>query len=137
MRFGFISAGQGARWRDAMLGFNEGDVIAAYLKKHGFVGVGRILSRAVRIMEARINGKPLLDLPLRCKRMNENCNDLELSEYVCLVEWLAKSPRDKAKWRSKPKLYTTTHVRASLDGQPDTTQFIETEFGVDLQNDLI
>jgi hypothetical protein len=88
-------------------------------------------------MEARINGKPLLDLPLRCKRMNENCNDLELSEYVCLVEWLAKSPRDKAKWRSKPKLYTTTHVRASLDGQPDTTQFIETEFGVDLQNDLI
>lgn len=137
MQYGFISAGQGTRWRDAMLGFNEGDVVAAYLKKHGFVGVGRILSRAVRILEARINGEQLLDLPLQCIGMNENCNNPELSEYVCIVEWLAKLPRDKAKWCSNPKLYTTTHVRASLDGQPDTAKFIEAEFGVNLQNVLI
>ena len=41
VEFGFISAGQGARWRDAMLGFREGDVFAAYLKRRGFVGVGK------------------------------------------------------------------------------------------------
>ena len=44
--FGFISAGQGVRWRDAMLGFRTGDVVAAYLKKHGFVGIGRITDQA-------------------------------------------------------------------------------------------
>jgi len=137
MRFGFISAGQGARWRDAMLGFNEGDILAAYLKRHGFVGVGRVLSRALPITEARIKGSPLLNLPLRCQKMNENCDDPERSEFVCLVEWLAKLPRDKAKWRSKPKLYTTTHVRASLDGQPGTAKFVEDEFGIDLQKVLV
>jgi len=34
--WGFISAGQGIRWRDAMLGFQKGDAVAAYLKSHGF-----------------------------------------------------------------------------------------------------
>src|SRR3989338_1226278 len=38
IQFGFISAGQGTRWRDAMLGFNEGDIFVAYLKRLGFVG---------------------------------------------------------------------------------------------------
>jgi hypothetical protein len=31
-KFGFISAGQGAQWRDQILNFEVGDVIAAYLK---------------------------------------------------------------------------------------------------------
>ena len=137
VRFGFISAGQGARWRDAMLGFNEGDVFVAYLKRHGFVGVGRILSRAVPIGEARIKGRRLLDSPLRCRKMDDNCDDPVRSEYVCQVEWLTKVPREKAKWRSKPKLYTTTHVRASLDGQPETVKFIEREFAVDFRKTLI
>src|SRR5882762_1586622 len=69
VEFGFISAGQGARWRDAILGFNEGDAFAAYLKGRGFVGVGRILSRARRIREVKIKGRPLLELPLRCRKM--------------------------------------------------------------------
>ena len=62
--------------------------------------------------------------------MDDNCDDIELSEYVCLVEWLATVPREHAKWRTAPKLYTTTHVRASLDGQPETVMFLEQEFKV-------
>lgn len=132
-RFGFISAGQGKRWRDAMLGFNEGDIFGAYLKRRGFVGVGRILSRARMIRQIRIKGKPLLQLPLRCRRMGDNSDDAELSEYVCLVKWLASVPREKAKWRVRPKLYTTTHVRASLDGQPRTVDFLEQNFEVPIR----
>lgn len=136
VEFGFISAGQAVRYRDAMLGFNQGDVFAAYLKKKGFVGVGRILSRAARIAEVRIKNRPLLDLYLRCRNMDDNCKDPERSEYVCLVEWLHWVPREQAKWRTTPKLYTTTHVRASLDGQPETVKFIEQEFNVSIR-DLI
>ena len=131
--FGFISAGQGARWRDAMLGFNKGDVIAAYLKRRGFVGIGRIVSRARRIQDIKINGRRLLDHPLRCTKMDDNCDDAERSEYVCLVEWLAQVPRERAKWRTAPKLFTTTHVRASLDGQPETVKFLEQEFKVSIR----
>ena len=46
VQFGFISAGGAPRWRDAMLGFNPGDMFAAYLKGKGFVGIGKIASRA-------------------------------------------------------------------------------------------
>lgn len=77
VEFGFISAGQGARRRDAVLGFKEGDVFAAYLKRRGFVGVGRIVSRARRIQDVKIKGRPLLDYPLRCRKMDDNCDDVE------------------------------------------------------------
>ena len=125
--FGFISAGHGPRWREAIRGFNEGDIFAAYFKGKGYVGIGRIISSAKMIREVQINGKPLLSLPLRCQRMNEDCDDIEKSEYVCVVKWIAKTTREGAKWKSG--LYTTQHVRASLDGQPKTVEYLEEEFG--------
>lgn len=133
LQFNFISAGQGTRWRDAMLGFNPGDVFAAYLKRHGFVGVGRIKNRAEMIREVKVDGKPLLSSPLRCKNMSDNYDDADLSEYVCKVEWIKTVSRREAKWASTPKLYTTTHVRASLDGQPATVKFVEEAFGVSIR----
>lgn len=137
IKFGFISAGQGPRWRDAMLGFNEGDIFVAYLKRHGFVGVGRIKQEAKMIKSVQINGKPLLSLPLKCSNMGDNGNKSDLSEYVCLVEWLKWFSREDAKWRSSPKLYTTTHIRASLDGQQETIAFIEKQFGVAIRKEVI
>jgi uncharacterized protein len=136
VKFGFISAGQGLRWRDAILGFNPGDVCAAYLKRHGFVGVGKIRTKAAMIRDVLIDGQPLLSLPLLCESMEDNSSDPERSEYVCLVDWIKAVPRSEAKRRSIPKLYTIPLVRASLDGQPKTVKFLETEFGVDLR-DLI
>lgn len=132
VKFGFISAGQGARWRDAMLGFNPGDVFAAYLKRKGFVGIGRVKTTAKMIRDVRVKGVCLLDFPLVCRKMDDNCKDAEKSEYVCLVEWLKTVSRDEAKTRKSPKLYTTTHVRASLEGQPSTIAFLGEQFGIDL-----
>jgi hypothetical protein len=54
VKYGFISAGQGKRWRDAMLQFQKGDIIAAYLTRYGFVGVGKIIQPAKRIRDAHI-----------------------------------------------------------------------------------
>lgn len=132
VRFNFISAGQGLKWRDAMLGFNEGDVVVAYLKRHGFVGIGRIKQQAKTIKEVTIKGKPLLSLPLQSQNMGDNKDNPELCEYVALVDWIKCVPRDQAKWRKSPKLYTTTHVRASLDGQQETLRFIEEQFDVSI-----
>ena len=132
IRYGFISAGQGARWRDAILGFNKGDVLVAYLKRYGFLGVGRIKKKAEMIRNVYINNKRLLDLNLKCKNMDDNMDDPELSEYVALVDWIRKFPRQEAKWKPNAGLYTTTHVRASLDNQPRTIQYIKEQFGVNL-----
>jgi len=133
-KFGFISAGQGIRWRDAMLGFQKGDVVAAYLKKHGFVGIGVLTNRASPIRDVTIKRKPLLSHSLRCPKMSENAKSDELCEYVATVKWITAVERGQAKWKSKAGLYTTTHVRASLDGQPKTIAFLEKEFAVNMRD---
>lgn len=132
-KLGFISAGHGVRWRDAMLGFQKGDVVAAYLKNHGFVGIGVLTDRAKPIREVTIKGKPLLSHNLRCQQMSDNDESDELCEYVAPVKWEAAVERDQAKWKAKAGIYTTTHVRASLDGQPKTIVFLEREFSVSVR----
>lgn len=132
--FGFISAGHGVRWRDAMLGFEKGDVVAAYLKNHGFVGIGLITQRAEPIRNVSINGKPLLSHALCCAGMADEAASDELCEYVATVMWVATVERNQAKWKPKDGLFTTTHVRASLDGQPKTIAFLEKSFAVRIRN---
>ena len=131
-KFGFISAGQGIRWRDAMLGFQKGDVVAAYLKRRGFVGIGILNDRAKPIREVIIKGKPLLSYNLCCPGMADNVESDELCEYVAPVEWIVSVERGQAKWKSNAGLYTTTHVRASLDGQPKTISFLGAEFDINV-----
>lgn len=133
VQFGFISAGQGLRWRDAMLGFHQGDVVAAYLKGFGFMGIGQLTSRAKPIREIAINGKPLLSHNLRCPNMADNADSNDLCEYVATVKWIRTVDRTDAKWKAKAGIYTTTHVRASLDGQPATIAFLEEVFDVNVR----
>lgn len=133
LKFGFISAGQAPRFRDAMLGFEKGDVIAAYLKGHGFVGIGRITQKAKPIREVFIGEKPLLTLELKCTDMAANSLDPENSEYVALVDWIGTVDRGQAKWRPKSGLFTTQLVRASLSGQPETVLFLEDEFSISFE----
>ena len=129
----FISAGQGVRWRDAICGFRKGDVFAAYLKGKGFVGIGRIKEEARMIREVFIGTQPLVALrPF----MADNCDSKELSEYVARVDWLCAVPASEAKMKRKAGIYTTTHVRALLNGQPLTVEFLSKEFAVDFKEIL-
>lgn len=130
VKYSFISGGHGVRWRNAMRGFQPGDIVVAYLKGNGFVGIGRIKDRAKPIREVIIYGKPLLSQPLTCKNMGDDSESDELSEYVALVEWIKCTSRKEAKWKAKSSLYTTTHVRASLEKQPETMAFLEQEFDI-------
>lgn len=132
-KIGYVSAGHAARFRDAMLGFRPGDLIAAYLKRHGFVGIGKILAKAVPFRDVRIRGKRLIEYDLRPSEIMANVKRKEISEYVCRVKWLAKVNREDAKWKRNSGLYTTTHVRASLDNQPATIEFLEQEFEISLR----
>jgi len=47
-----------------------------------------------------------------------------------LVDWKVAVDRGDAKFKRNAGIYTTTHVRASLDGQPKTLRFLEDQFGV-------
>lgn len=136
VKYGFISAGQGKRWRDSIIGFEVNDIFVAYLKTHGFVGVGRIKEKAKMIRDIKIDNKNLLSLNLKGKNMADNCDSVDKSEYVALVDWIKIVKREKAIWQAYSGLYTTTHVRASLAGQPKTLKFIENKFDVNF-NELL
>ena len=136
-KYGFISAGQGIAWRDQILSFEQGDVVAAYLKGAGFVGVGRIIAIAKPVRELVLNGKPLLSYPLTQPGLGANSNDDELSEYVALVEWLGAVDATDAKWKPKSGLYTTPLIKASLDNQPNTVSFLENSFNLSIKELVI
>lgn len=130
---GFVSAGQGADWRDQILGLAEGDVIAAYLKGHGFVGVGKVLHRAVAFNSYRHEGKLLTECGLSAERMWENAGDPERSEYVVKIRWKKAVKREAAKWKRNSGLYTPQFIRATLERQPITIEFLDAEFNVNLR----
>jgi len=132
-KFGFISAGQETRFREAMLGFSPGDIFVAYLKGYGFVGVGKIIKNAERINKVTLTEGKLLEQKLKCKNMSGNSEDAKKSEYVCLVDWIATTTRANAKWKKRFGLYTTTHVRADLSKQQKTIDFINENFNTDLE----
>jgi uncharacterized protein len=132
-RFGFISAGQGPRWRDAICTFQTGDIVAAYLKGSGFVGIGRITEPARPIRSVKIKELMLTGYPLDCKGMSDNIASDELCEYVALVDWCRSVEPDDAHWLPKSGLFTTQLVRASLEGQPDTLSFLEDKFKINLK----
>ncbi len=127
-KYGFISAGQGQQWARAICGFNVGDIFAAYLKGKGFVGIGQITEKARPIRELRINGRPLVSLPLECRKMDDNIDSDEKCEYVALAKWIKAVHEGEAKFKSG--IYTTTHVRASLHNHPETRSYLEEAFDV-------
>jgi LEM3-like protein len=131
-RLGFLSAGGGKRWRDQILDISPGDVLIAYLKGHGYVGVGQVTQRARPYLDVRIKGKLLDEIGPSNGRMSNHSDDLKRCEYPILVDWVSTVSRDKAKWKRKSGLFTTQHVKASLDNQPKTIAFIEREFDVKL-----
>jgi hypothetical protein len=128
-QYGFLSAGQGKKWSDPLRTLEKGDVVVAYLKRHGFVGVGKVLEKAVQINSFKFNNKTLHQIPLDCKGMFVN-SDNENSEYVLKVEWVVAVDAKEAKWASKSGLFTTQQIKASLQNQEKTLEFLEKEFGI-------
>lgn len=137
INFGFISAGQATRCRDAMLGFKKGDIVVAYLKGHGYVGIGRITQTAKPARDVLIRNTPLLQYKLKQPNLADNANHSEKSEFVALVDWVKTFPRSEAKWKPKNGLFTTQLIRASLDGQPKTVEYLEEEFSVKIKELMV
>lgn len=132
-KYGFISAGQDKKSSDSLKSLNKGDLIVAYLKSHGFVGIGRIIEKAVKINDFRIDSKTLRKFPLVAPNMFLNSEN-EKSEYLIRVEWIKALERYEAKWKRKSNLFTTQQIRASLDNQINTLVFVESEFGISFKD---
>ncbi|MBK9421327.1 MAG: hypothetical protein IPN44_09785 [Flavobacteriales bacterium] len=61
-----------------------------------------------------------------------NNSDNDNSEYVLKVEWLKAVDSANAKWLKKGGLFTTQLIKASLQSQPTTLEFIKNQFDLDV-----
>lgn len=130
-KFGFLAAGQGKNWSDQIRGLKVGDVVVAFLKGRGYVGVGIVKEEAVRANDFLIDGKHLTEIPdLKCKNTMANSDSVEKSEYYVKILWKIAVDSKDAKWEKKSGLFSTQLVKASLDNQQKTLDFLETEFRI-------
>jgi hypothetical protein len=126
---GFLSAGQDKKWSDPIRTLEQGDIVVPYLKNHGYVGIGRVTEKAVRIRDFKLNNKSLAEYELKIPNIFENC-DNEKSEYIVKVDWIKSVESKEAKWKSKCGLFTTQLIKASLKEQKKTIEFLEGEFEI-------
>jgi hypothetical protein len=135
-QFGFLSAGQDKKWSDPIRTLESGDIIVAYLKGYGYVGIGRVIEKAVKVNDFKIDGKLLHHFNLKESNIFENC-DNEKSEYLVKVDWIKSVESKDAKWKSKAGLFTIQLIKANLQGQKATIDFLETEFNIKFRDLLL
>ncbi|WP_084444833.1 GIY-YIG nuclease family protein [Hymenobacter roseosalivarius] len=134
--FGFLSAGQDKKYSDPIRTLEQGDIVAAYLKKHGYVGIGRVIEKAVNVNDFKVDNKSLHQHPIKVTDIFDNC-DNDKSEYPVKIEWIKTADSKDAKWKSNSGLFSSQLVKASLQGQPKTIEFLEKQFDITFRDLLL
>ncbi len=128
MKYGFLSAGQGKLYSDALKKLNVGDQIFAYLKGHGYVGFGTVTQEVVMAKEFRVGTQSLFNLPLTQMGMKENADNPEMSEWVVGIKWNKTYQRDQA--RRFQGIFAKQPVVCKLR-DARTLEFLKREFGIE------
>jgi hypothetical protein len=128
-KYGFLSAGQGEIYGNAMKKLKPGDHVFAYMKGIGYVGFGTVTQGAVMARDFSPDGsaKKLLGLPLKQPGMTGNKDNPELSEWVVGVKWEKTFEREQAK--KFPNIFANQNIVCRLR-DPATVDFLRKEFGV-------
>lgn len=136
VRYGFVSAGHGDKYRKAMESLFEGARVWAAIPSsraadgaHGYVGVGTVTAPAVGVtdFDVEVDGAAvnILQVPLEATNMGWEADDPERCEYLVRVEWLDTRPREKAVWEKG--MFANQNVVAKLR-QPFTLQRLNEVF---------
>lgn len=96
--YGFLSAGQGAVYSNALKRLDIGSTVYAYINGLGYVGLGKVTQKAVPIKDFTVGKEktPLLDMNLKAENPGANSDSPELSEWVISIKWLNTFPKDQA-----------------------------------------
>ncbi len=126
LRFGFLSAGQGEKWRDEISRINVGDHVYAYLNGAGYVGGGKVVTGATRADQFVPPGydKPLRDLPVETHAWFANSDDPTMAEYIIGVRWNKAVTPNEALRVAHPLRGTVRRIRSA-----DLAQTLSAAFG--------
>ena len=137
LKYGFLAAGGDRKWSDPIRTLKQGDIVVAYLRKHGYVGIGKVVEEAIPVEEFRYNGKSLHNFSLESASLFRYGDDLNKCDYLVKIEWVKTFGAQEAKWKSNSSLFTTPSVKASLQEQQKTIEFLQKEFDVVFEDLLI
>jgi hypothetical protein len=131
-RYGFVSAGQGSRYSNALRTLAPGHRIWACIPKTGYVGVGIVTGTATMGKEFGVgmNGStvPILDASLNAPAAGAHADDPEMAEYYVPVEWIETVPRSEAFWRKG--MFANQNIVCKLKNRFTLNQLME-RFGVE------
>lgn len=121
-RYGFVSAGGGARYRKAISKLAPGNTVFVLVPGAGYVGVGEVTASAVPVQAFMVHQdggeKPILDPslnpPLKAPQMERDRDDDEKCEYLVGVRWLKAVPKEQAYWESDAGLLAIPSTVARL-----------------------
>ncbi|WP_337287063.1 GIY-YIG nuclease family protein [Candidatus Methylomirabilis sp.] len=131
-KYSFLAAGGGRKWSDQLSRLPVGEIVVRYVKKRGYVGVGRVESAVMPVSDFRYKGCALLASMLTQPGLLRHAADAARSEYVVPIEWIRAVPAAEAQFRRRAGLFTTQLVVAALSRQPRTLRFVEDAFGVSI-----
>lgn len=134
LTYNFVSAGGDPKWSDPLKRLQIGDIIIAYLKSKGYVGVGRVTQTRVKAAEFKVNGTPLRDLKSKLQQPNlfENQDNNDLAQYCVGVRWIKKVDKDNAIWEKNKNLFTTQQIVASMLNQTATIEYLNEKFDINI-----
>ena len=124
-KFGFVAAGHGRRFSSQLERLATDDMIYAYQKSAGYVGLGRVLGDAIMAKDCMVDGRPLLEHDLIQPGLGHLRDDPEMGEYVVPVEWLKSFSVSNAK--TFPRAFSSTHIVCKLSDSA-TLSFLEKAF---------
>ena len=122
-QYGFLSAGGAPKYYEPLRKLQVGHVIAAYQKKAGYLGIGKVRSPSVPADEFRLaDGRPLMAV---APGVRGNADDH--GERVVGVDWLKTVPVAEAK--TFDGVFANQNIVCKLRHAP-TNDFLRHEFGV-------
>jgi hypothetical protein len=134
--YGFVSAGYGRRFRQAMERLEPGNRLWVNVPGGvGYVGVGVVEDAAVPVDQFVVKNEqgepiPILQAPLKCKDVGHSLGDLDEMEWLVRVNWLKTVPLDKAVWERGMFANQYCVVEPRDKRWPFTIERLQQHFGV-------
>lgn len=125
--YGFVSAGGGPKYVGPLQKLATGDLILAYQKKTGYVGLGRVVDSAVPVNEFSVDGHPILECRMHAPDFGHDVGDPSMCEFVVRVRWIKTYPLGEAK--TFPGVFANQNIVCKLR-QPATIEFLKGFFPI-------
>lgn len=122
---GFLSAGGGPWYTNSLHRLEKGDLVAAYQRGKGYLGIGHVSTTAKPITE--FTGENNISFNQLFPKLHRSKDEPEKFEHVIGINWIQTVSESHAKWFTGA--FAKQHIACKLT-DPDTLNLLRTEFGL-------